>query len=579
MKNLSGLFMILLSLTMSGQTPMYTTDALPVDKNYILSNKGTKSVIIIDNTGKKIKEWLFDDPVTGLCVSKGIVYVTSSYAYGWLTSIDMGTGKVGFKTETGMGARSPIINKDGSRIYVFNQFKTSVSEVDALSGKVLRQVKVLREPTTGVLTPDGKYLFVNNALPAQRADVDYVAAEVSVIGISGFNVVKNIKIENGSNALRGICISTDGHYVFVTHNLGRFQVPTSQLNQGWMNTSAVSVIDVPTLSFAGSLLLDEPDRGAAGIWGITCTEDKLCISHSGTHDVSIVDLKSMRERFEKYPNKTSLSYDLRFMYGIRKRLLLTGNGPRNISLSGGKLYIPTYFSDTLNIVDIASETISTIAYNPQRKERAEDLGEKVFNDASYCYQNWQSCNGCHPDARTDGMNWDLMNDGIGNPKNCKSLLYSHMTPPNMISGIRASADIAVRAGFKFIQFFEVAPELAESVDAYLKSLHPVPSPFLRNGDLSEKAKKGRKIFENLQCNDCHSGQYHTDMKMHHIGDHNEFEAGWDTPTLLEVWRTAPYLFDGRAATIKEIFSTYHHGIKEKISEREIEELAEYVNSL
>ncbi|MEN6455241.1 MAG: hypothetical protein ABFD10_13365, partial [Prolixibacteraceae bacterium] len=122
MKNLLGLFMILLSLTMSGQTPMYTTDALPVDKNYILSNKGTKSVIIIDNTGKKIKEWLFDDPVTGLCVSKGIVYVTSSYSYGWLTSIDMGTGKVGFKTETGMGARSPIINKDGSRIYVFNQF-------------------------------------------------------------------------------------------------------------------------------------------------------------------------------------------------------------------------------------------------------------------------------------------------------------------------------------------------------------------------------------------------------------------------------------------------------------------------
>lgn len=50
------------------------------------------------------------------------------------------------------------------------------------------------------------------------------------------------------------------------------------------------------------------------------------------------------------------------------------------------------------------------------------------------------------------MNWDLMNDGVGNSKNCKSLLFSHPTPPSMISGIRETAEHAVRAGFKFIQF-------------------------------------------------------------------------------------------------------------------------------
>ena len=59
----------------------------------------------------------------------------------------------------------------------------------------------------------------------------------------------------------------------------------------------------------------------------------------------------------------------------------------------------------------------------------------------------------------------------------------------------------------------------------------------------------------------------------------EFEKGWDTPTLREVWRTAPYLFDGRAATMEEVFSIHKHGVDQKVSKKEIEALAEYVNSL
>jgi cytochrome c peroxidase len=403
---------------------------------------------------------------------------------------------------------------------------------------------------------------------------------VSVIELSGFTVIKNIRLENGSNALRGICISTDGRYVFVSHNLGRFQVPTSQLNQGWMNTNALSILDVPSLSFVGSLLLDEPDRGAAGIWGVVCDDSRLYVTHSGTHDLSLIDLKILRERLDNYPDKKNLSYDLRFLYDIRKRIPLVGNGPRNLSIAAGKLYIPAYFSDTLNIVDIATENVTTIALNPTRKENIEQLGEKVFNDATYCYQNWQSCNGCHPgDARTDAMNWDLMNDGIGNPKNCKSLLYSHVTPPSMISGIRATAELAVHAGFKFIQFSDIEPDLLESVNAYLKSLRPLPSPFLVNGKLSEKGVRGGTHFVNFGCDNCHSGSYFTDLRKHQIGENVEFEAGWDTPTLIEIWRTAPYLFDGRATTLKEVFSVYKHGIGTKISDKEMDELVEYLNSL
>ena len=81
------------------------------------------------------------------------------------------------------------------------------------------------------------------------------------------------------------------------------------------------------------------------------------------------------------------------------------------------------------------------------------------------------------------MNWDLMNDGIGNPKNCKSMLFSSQTPKNMISGIRDHAGIAVRAGYKFIQFCDVDEATASDVDEYIRSLEPLPSPYLVDGEL------------------------------------------------------------------------------------------------
>jgi cytochrome c peroxidase len=177
------------------------------------------------------------------------------------------------------------------------------------------------------------------------------------------------------------------------------------------------------------------------------------------------------------------------------------------------------------------------------------------------------------------MNWDLMNDGIGNPKNCKSMLYAFQTPKCMISGIRDHAGLAVRAGYKFIQFCDVEEDVAKDVDEYLRSLKPLPSPYLVDGELSKKALEGKKVYEKYGCGSCHVGEYYTDMRTHRIGEDVEFEQGWDTPTLREVWRTAPYLFDGRAETMEDVFFEHRHGIQGKISRKDAEALAEYVNSL
>jgi hypothetical protein len=548
---------------------------------FLVSNKGSNSVALYaPGFDQPIQVWTSDETPTGIATRGDYAFITTFSTVGKVHFLNLKSGTVEFTLSAGSGARSPVLSHDGKSLFVMDQFINTVSQIDIDSRKFVGSVEVLREPRCAVTDADGKYLFVANFLPAQRADVDTVAACVSVIDLDGFKKVKDILLSNGSNALRGICLSPDGKYVFVTHNLGRFQVPTNQLQQGWMNTSAMSIIDVETLEKAGTVLLDEPERGAAGIWGVHCTADKIVVTHSGTHEISVIDYPAFLEKFRNHPDPNSLDYDLVFMYGIRKRIPLTGNGPRDFVISGDKAIIPTYFSDTLNIVNLADLQIETVAMVEDRMESRVHKGEKIFNDASFCFQNWQSCNGCHPgDARTDGMNWDLMNDGIGNPKNCKSLLYSHVTPPSMISGIREYAEIAVRRGFTHIQFAEIPEDLAMCVDEYLMSLRPVPSPYLVDGNLSEMAERGKLVFEKLNCGYCHSGSYYTDMKMHRIGENIEFEAGWDTPTLVEVWRTAPYLFDGRAATLDDVFEIYRHGIRDQVSKKEIEELVEFVNSL
>jgi cytochrome c peroxidase len=67
-----------------------------------------------------------------------------------------------------------------------------------------------------------------------------------------------------------------------------------------------------------------------------------------------------------------------------------------------------------------------------------------------------------------------------------------------------------------------------------------------------------------------------------IGKGLDKNQKFDTPTLAEVWRTAPYLYDGRAVTIEEVLTKYNpddkHGLTSNLSDKEITDLANFVLS-
>ena len=92
------------------------------------------------------------------------------------------------------------------------------------------------------------------------------------------------------------------------------------------------------------------------------------------------------------------------------------------------------------------------------------------------------------------------------------------------------------------------------------------------------------MFKKANCISCHSGPLGTDLQKYNVGTGRgrEQEQAFDTPTLVEVWRTAPYLHDGRAVTIKDMLVEHNigdeHGRTSGLTEKQIADLAEFVLS-
>ena len=156
----------------------------------------------------------------------------------------------------------------------------------------------------------------------------------------------------------------------------------------------------------------------------------------------------------------------------------------------------------------------------------------------------------------------------------------------MSLGVRTNAAAAVRAGLRNILFSPPREEGATAIDEYLKSLKPVPSPYLMRGELSRPAKRGKKLFAKAGCADCHVPGLYTDLKPQDVGTRTAHDGTADqfyTPTLIEVWRTAPYLHNGSAATMREVLTTGNphgqHGDVSGFSSQDLDDLCAYVLSL
>ncbi|MDT8303205.1 MAG: hypothetical protein RQ760_17130, partial [Sedimentisphaerales bacterium] len=394
-------------------------------KEIFIAETTANQVAVFDiATGKVTKVIYVGEKPVGLDISVdgSKLYVTSAVPDGKVQIVDVRDGSVTDSIITGHTPVVVVAGRDGKMLYVCNQYNNNIGMVDLNSKKQIAVIDVVREPVAAALTSDGKYLFVANHLPAVPANSGYCASVISVIDTAARRLIKNIELPDGSTNVRGITISPDGRNAYITHVLARYQFPVTYLEKRWINTNAMTIIDVQERKFVNTVLVDDVGSGAANPYGVACTVDgkNILITHAGSYELSVIDRKGLHERLlpaETARNFTSeihsgggkklfdssysagdIPNDLTFLAGIRRRLKLKGIGSRGLAVIGNKVYIAEIFTDSLGVVDIEADAQSAVEKIPLGKVKPATFirkGEVLFNDASLSYQKWNSCTSCH----------------------------------------------------------------------------------------------------------------------------------------------------------------------------------------
>jgi len=255
-------------------------------------------------------------------------------------------------------------------------------------------------------------------------------------------------------------------------------------------------------------------------------------------------------------------------------------------------------------------------------------GKQIFNDSAdprLSQDNYIACAHCHLDGESDLLIWDFTDRGEGlrdtvilnghggtgdGPIHWSANFDEVQDFENDIrnafggSGLMADADwqTGTRAETLGDPKAGVSADL-DALAAYVDSLTGEPRSPHRTpgGALTPEAEAGRVLFESpgLGCTDCHTGPRLTDSQwigpgvplLHDVGTFGPGSGqrlgqpltGLDTPSLHGLWRSAPYLHDGSAATLLDVFTIKNpndeHGVTSTLDDGELAELVAYLMCL
>ncbi len=597
--------------------------ASPDGETVYVSDRTGGSLVILDaaEMTKRGEIALHGQP-RGLALSAdGSTLYVAEHGAGSVAVIDTKSREVVSRIGVGKWPTSLVTADNTKRLYVGNQDSNSISVIDLgqRPAAAIKQIPVVREPSCLAATPDEQFIVAANLLPLGRGTDPTLSAALSIIDARSLETAATVKLPPGATMVAGVCISPDGKWAYVVHGLGRFNMPITQLEHGWVNTNALSIVDIANGSRLATLLLDDLTQGAADPNSIVCSHDgnRLWISHAGVHEISLIEIGLIHEllhgnaplqspalkagsganiwtQIQQDRGKIAdLENDLTalFIAGAIRRTSSGGTGPRGLALSanGQHLFVANYYSGAVAVLRADTGKLQgTISLGPQPEPNAARRGEIIFHDATHAFQRWHSCASCHAnEGRVDGLRWDFLGDGIGNPKDTLSLVHFDKTEPMNRRATMASARDCAKGGLESTNMLASTEQDVNDLFAYLTSLRPLPSPHLTpDGKLTKAAERGKALFEGrANCLRCHPAPYFTDKKMHNVGvlSENEPDGRYDTPSLLEAYRTAPYLHDGRALTLKDVLTVENqrkqHGKTDALTDREIDDLAAYLLSL
>ena len=228
------------------------------------------------------------------------------------------------------------------------------------------------------------------------------------------------------------------------------------------------------------------------------------------------------------------------------------------------------------------------------------LGEQAFYTSRYSFQGQIGCANCHIDSTFDGLQWDLEPDGFGRDIVDNRLLEDVKdTEPYKWNG--GNPNLPTECGPRTEKYFWRSENYDDrtlaDLTAYINSLPPRPNRWRMPGnELTPAQERGEVIFDRIvdnfgkpiplenRCSYCHSGPKGTSQKSFDVGTKKPTDNSGmlDTPQLTNIALTAPYLHDGSARTLEEIWTIYNpedkHGRTNDLTKDELNDLIEYLRT-
>jgi YVTN family beta-propeller protein len=530
-----------------------------------------------------------------------LVYVTNSWS-DTVSVIDAAALKVIQTLTTGAEPTGIVTGRTGQTLYVANRLSNDISVIDLKTGQETKRLLAGRGASYLELSPDGKRIYGTHVYPNPGAHRTPPQSEITVIDTARQVVVERKTLHNVAGVFH-IATSVDGKLTAIAQLRPKNLIPLAHVEHGWVFGDSLTLFGAD-VGEPVQIPLDELDRYYALPWGIAITPDKskIFVTTAGSQSVTVIDIprlmRTVRSRPQPFANDLSASAD----YVVAR--IPVGRNPRGVLLSrdGTRLYVANRLDDNISVIDTArNKVVSTIELGGPKTVNALRRGERLFFSANFAFQGAFGCSNCHIDATVDGMQWDLEPDGFGQDIVDNRLLENLAgTEPFKWNG--GNPNMPTECGPRTEKFFFRSQsfndqELTDLV-TFVYSLPYRPNRNrLANGDLTPAQERGKAIFERTksrdgkpipeanQCGYCHSGPKYTNQRLFDVGTGKATDRSplIDVPQLPNVADSAPYLHDGSARSLEEIWTVYNpkdqHGVTNDLKKDELNDLIEYLKTL
>jgi len=546
------------------------------------------------------------------------LYVTNAWSDS-VSVIDIAALKVVQTFPTGSEPAGIVVDHSGSTLYVANRLSGDVSVIDLKTGQETKRLLAGRGASYLAISADGKQIYCTHIYPNPGKFRTPPNSEITVIDTERQIVIERKALHNVAGVFH-IAISTDGRLGVAAQLRPKNLIPLAHVEHGWAFGDALTLFG-SDVGEPVQVPIDELDQYYALPWGVVIAPDKskLFITTAGAESVTVIDvahlLKTVRTRrgpegklaLSKAAGSvrdTSLANDLSASADYVLARIPVGHNPRGVALSpdGKRLLVANRLDDNIAVIDTtADKLISTLDLGGPRTADALRRGERLFYTADFAFQGGFGCSNCHLDATIDGLQWDLEPDGFGKDiVDNRSLEDLAGTEPFKWNG--SNPDMPTECGPRTEKFFyrsqSFTPQELTDLVTFVYALPYRPNRYrLPNGQLTPPQERGKAIFERThakngapipetsQCGYCHSGPKYTSQKQFDVGTGKLTDRSpvIDVPELPDVAYSAPYLHDGSARSLEEIWTVFNpkdqHGVTNDLTKDELNDLIEYVKTL